>query len=177
MTKKIAYKDFTIKAQVADFFGIESALQRLSPTFAGVDHQKDTYFKVPKGKLKLRQGTIENLITKYERMDVEGVEKTTVYQYDLNPTDEQISKLFREHEIIGIIEKERKIYFLGNIKIHLDKTLDDKIFIEIEAIDSDDSRSAEELRTQCLVMKEKLGILDSQLTKTGYLSADATDQN
>ena len=176
MTKKIAYKDFTIKAKVADFSSIENALQNLNPTFVGIDRQKDTYFKVPKGKLKLRQGTIENLITKYERVDVEGVEKTTVYQYDLNPTEEQISKIFREHEVIGIIEKERKIYFLGNIKIHLDKTRGDKTFIEIEAIDADDSKSAEELRRQCLGMKEKLGILDSQLTKTGYLSADATDQ-
>ena len=170
MNKKIAYKDFNIKAIVTDRLTIERALVEMHATFVGVDKQKDTYFRVPKGKLKLREGTIENLITHYERVDEKGMERTIVYQYDLKPTAEQISKLHREHIIIGIIEKERKIYFLDNVKIHLDKTVNGKSFVEVEAIDSNDSMSMEQLRLQCLSVKDKLGIKDSELVKSGYLS-------
>ena len=170
MNKKIAYKDFNIKANVTDLSRTERALADMQATFVGVDNQKDTYFSVPKGKLKLREGTIENLITHYERVDEKGMERTIVYQYDLKPTAEQISKLHREHVIIAIIEKERKIYFLDNVKIHLDKTVNGKSFVEVEAIDSNDSMSMEQLRLQCLSVKEKLGIKDSELVKSGYLS-------
>ena len=85
MNKKIAYKDFNIKAIVTDRLTIERALVEMHATFVGVDKQKDTYFSVPKGKLKLREGTIENLITHYERVDEKGMERTIVYQYDLKP--------------------------------------------------------------------------------------------
>ena len=171
MNKKIAYKDFTIKANVADLTKIELALMHMRATFIGVDRQKDTYFSVPKGRLKLREGSIETLITHYEREEDDGMERTTVYQYDLTPSSEQISKLHREHTVIGIIEKERRIYFVNNVKIHFDKIVEGKTFIEVEAIDSDDSMSIEQLRLQCTSIKDKLGIRDEELMRTGYLES------
>lgn len=63
MDKALPYQDFTLKAKVVDSTKIETVLQEMNARFVGVDIQKDTYFKVQNGKLKLRQGTIENLIT------------------------------------------------------------------------------------------------------------------
>ncbi|NOT75877.1 MAG: class IV adenylate cyclase [Cyclobacteriaceae bacterium] len=170
--KKMAYKDFTIKAIVTDFSRTESLLKDLA-VLKGIDHQKDTYFNVSKGKLKLRQGTIENLITHYERIEDDGMEKTIVYQYDANPTRNQIDSLFQNHKIIGTVEKIRRIYFSGIIKIHLDTLPDQRTFIEIEAIDSSDSIQSEELKAQCISMKRKLEISDEYLVKTGYLAAES----
>jgi adenylate cyclase class 2 len=168
MSRKIAYKDFTIKAVITNLAALEKALTGMKANFAGTDHQKDTYFSVPRGKLKLREGTIENLITHYERVDERGVERTIVYQYDLTPTPEQVDKLRREHEVLGVVEKERRIFFIENVKIHIDKTANGKTFVEVEAIDSNDSKSLEQLRAQCLSIKEKLGIKDVELVKSGY---------
>ncbi|MEO8174363.1 MAG: class IV adenylate cyclase [Sediminibacterium sp.] len=169
--ESLIYKDYTIKAVVADFKQIENLLQELKATFAGVDHQTDTYFQVSIGKLKLRQGTIENLITHYERKTDNGMEKTTVYQYDVNPSSEQITSLFNSHAVIGVIKKDRMIYFIDNIKIHLDTIQEMKQFIEIEAIDRSNVFTGEALRAQCLDIKKKLGINDSDLIKTGYLTS------
>ena len=54
------YKDFTLKALAPDFELLEDLLKNCGALFLGVDEQKDTYFQTDTGKLKLREGTIEN---------------------------------------------------------------------------------------------------------------------
>ena len=168
MSKRMAYKDYTLKAKVDDPGKLEIILLELGATFKGVDHQKDTYFKTDTGKLKHRKGTIENLITHYERMDEGEIEKTIVYQYDVNPDTIQLDNLYK-NPVIGIVEKTRKIYFLGIVKIHLDTTSNHLHYIEIEAIDTLNELSNEDLRRQCLSIKDNLKIKDTDLIKTGYL--------
>jgi adenylate cyclase, class 2 len=51
--------NFEFKARHSDIEGAERALQQHNPLFVGEDHQVDTYFTVPNGRLKLREGTIE----------------------------------------------------------------------------------------------------------------------
>ncbi len=64
----LPYKDYTIKAPISNSEIIECVLKNIGALFIGTDHQTDLYFETPVGKLKLRQGTIENLITHYERI-------------------------------------------------------------------------------------------------------------
>ena len=163
------YKDYTIKAKVNSRKEIENTLALLNSKFIGVDKQTDTYFETSQGKLKLRQGTIENLITHYERIHDGEAEKTHVYRYDVNPTEEEIAKLKSLHPVIGIVKKERKIYFIDHIKIHLDRLENEEEYIELEAIDRQNQYSNEELKRQCLEVKEKLGIRESDIVQTGYL--------
>ena len=163
------YKDYTIKAKIDSGKEMEKALAQLNSKFIGIDLQTDTYFETSHGKLKLRQGTIENLITHYERIPDGEAEKTNVYRYDVNPTEEEIEKLKSSHRVIGIVEKERKIYFIDHIKIHLDKLENEEEYIELEAIDRLNQYSHEELKRQCLDVKERLGIRESDIVQTGYL--------
>lgn len=165
----LPYKDFTIKARVSNHEKIEKTLQSLNAEFIGTDFQTDHYFETEKGKLKWREAVIENLITHYERLHDSGIERTVVYRYDLNPSQNQIQELRQNHKLIGVTQKQRKIYQLHNVKIHLDKLPNDEEFIEIEAIDRDNKFSADELRTQCMEVMSKLGILESDLIQTGYL--------
>jgi adenylate cyclase class 2 len=165
----LAYKDFTLKARLSDWVQTENLLIQLNARYDGADHQTDTYFKVEKGKLKWRKGNIENLFTHYERILENGLEKTVVYRYDLNPSDEEIKKLFSSYATLAVIEKERKIFFIDNVKIHLDKTKEEEMFVEIEAMDRNDSRSGQQLQQQCLDLKAALKIKDTELIKTGYL--------
>jgi adenylate cyclase, class 2 len=88
--KPLAYLDYTIKAKLDSTERVEILLKSLHATLVGLDIQTDTYFETSKGKLKLRQGTIENLITHYERIVEDGFERTIVYRYDVNPTDKKL---------------------------------------------------------------------------------------
>lgn len=162
------YQDITLKARVVNAESLESKLIALGATFLGTDSQTDYYFKTDKGKLKYREGTIENLITHYERLIIDGVERTHVYRYDLNPGEEELKKLF-EGEQIGVTKKERKIFFIGHIKIHVDKLENNEQFIEIEVIDRENKWTFDHLKKECFDIQLKLGISDSELVPTGYL--------
>lgn len=163
----LLYKDFTIKAKVENWQEIELLVESLGAQRVGQDLQIDTYFKVDSGRLKLRQGSIENLITHYERIQENGIERTIVYRYDLNPTEEEKKILFKDQAVIGIVKKERLIFLLQPCKIHLDR-LGNQDFLEIEAIDREDKYSTEELKTFCFSLKDKLNIKDEDLLPTGY---------
>ena len=47
----------------------ENLFLKQRPLFIGEDHQVDTYFNVAVGRLKLREGNIENALIHYERED------------------------------------------------------------------------------------------------------------
>ncbi|MFM8911905.1 MAG: class IV adenylate cyclase [Flammeovirgaceae bacterium] len=165
----LSYQDYTIKARARNFDRAKALLQQLGAKCLGTDLQTDTYFATDKGKLKLRVGTIEHLITHYERVEAAGMEKTVVYRYDLNPSPAEVEALRGSFAVSGEIKKERTIYLLGIHKIHLDR-LDGNHFIEIESIDRNAAYTSEELKALCLEMKEKLGIADADLIPTGYFT-------
>ncbi len=164
------YKDITVKAKTRNFESIELKLKELNATFLGTDFQTDYYFKTKKGKLKYRDCTIEKLITHYERIFEQGAERTIVYRYDLNPSEEQVGELYNSG-LIGVIKKSRKIFYLEHIKIHLDELENGDQFIEIEAIDRDEKWTYDDLKKQCSNLRLKLEISDSDLIPTGYLTA------
>jgi adenylate cyclase class IV len=167
------YQDFTLKAKVDDLIRIEQQLIELQATFHGHDYQTDYYFRTAKGKLKYRAGKIEKLITHYERIFSGGLEETIVYRYDLNPTEAEIQKLLATQTQIGIVKKERKIFFIDDIKIHLDTLEDGKHFIEIEAIDREKKWTTDHLKNKCLELQMRLKIPDTDLIPTGYLKSTA----
>ncbi|GHM99076.1 hypothetical protein WSM22_05660 [Cytophagales bacterium WSM2-2] len=171
MPSPLPYKDFTLKAKI-NSSETEKILHALNAIYVGLDRQIDYYFETSRGKLKWRDGTIEKLITHYERVTDSGIERTTVFRYDLNPTQEQIDELLLNHKKIGTTQKERKIYIIRNIKIHIDKLPNQEEFIEIEAIDRGNKFTIDELKAQCLELKSRLGIQDIDLIPTGYLKTD-----
>ncbi len=165
------YKDYTLKARVTDLDIFHARLKKLNATFVGTDHQRDHYFATTKGKLKWRQGAIENLITHYERIAEQGAERTIVFRYDLHPTPEDIEQLQRSTKLVLVIQKTRHIYLIEHVKVHLDHLPSGDQFIEIEAIDRSNRFSYSELMQHCFDLQQKLGILPENLIPTGYFSS------
>jgi predicted adenylyl cyclase CyaB len=66
------------------------------------------------------------------------------------------------------VVKRRDIYFLDNVKVHLDTVDDLGTFVEIEAIDEDGSRSVESLEAQCRRLMAAFGIDRGQLVPHSY---------
>jgi adenylate cyclase class IV len=98
-----------------------------------------------------------------------GLERTIVYRYEINPSQVAVDDLLRQHTKIGTTHKERTIYKIDHVKIHLDRLPDGSEFIEIEAMDINNDFSTQDLQEHCLSMKLKLGIPDSSLVQSGYL--------
>jgi adenylate cyclase, class 2 len=171
LIESLPYQDYTVKAVLPHWEEVESKIRSLPATLVGLDIQHDTYFEVERGKLKWRKGTIENLITHYERIKDGKSERTVVYRYDLDPTEEAIQKLFDEHRTISKIVKERTIYWWTHLKIHLDKLAPSAFFIEIEAIDRNNLFTPAELKASCENLLTQLGIAEVDRVYTGYIEA------
>lgn len=169
MIQMVNYKDFTLKAHLRDRTSVEQKLLEFGAEFRGVDDQQDIYFKVLNGKLKYRKGTLGTLITHYERFSMDNIEKTTVYRYDINPTQEQIQELFSNFDIIGEIEKSRTLYQINNLTIHLDQFDNGVDFIEVEAKDFEEIYSDVALQNQCRQIFDYIGISKDDLLETGYI--------
>ena len=50
------------KASTNKLDALENLIQQYNPVFIGEDHQIDTYFNTATGRLKLREGNIENAL-------------------------------------------------------------------------------------------------------------------
>ncbi len=73
--------NFEFKARANDLLSLEKKLLTLSPKFIGEDQQVDTYFNVEKGRLKLREGNIENSLIYYERKNIADSKQSNVLLY------------------------------------------------------------------------------------------------
>ena len=139
-----------IKAYCNNPEAIEKYLLENSATYKGIDHQIDTYFNVPNGRLKLRQGTIESNLIQYNRIEVKDVKKSEVklFQVVQNHTD-LYEVLKTALGVKTVVDKKRKIFFIGNVKFHIDEVAKLGSFVEIEAIGEKGVSDEQELQRQC----------------------------
>lgn len=137
------------KAKSNNTEAAEKTLLQHNPTFIGEDHQVDTYFNVPNGRMKLREGNIENALIHYERENTAGSKSSQVLLYQHQPSEDLKAVLSKALGIKAVVDKKRKIYFIDNVKFHFDTVKELGTFIEVEAIDKDGSISKETLQQQC----------------------------
>lgn len=146
----------------------EALLQERNPVFIGEDHQVDTYFNVKKGRLKLREGNIENALIHYEREDFAGAKSSHVLLYQHQPDKALKEILIKTLGIKTAVDKRRKIYFINNVKFHFDTVKGLGTFVEVEAIDKDGSIGKEKLQEQCAAYAALLGIKADDFCSVSY---------
>lgn len=141
--------NYEFKARVSNLEKLEQKLKEINPVYKGEDHQVDTYFNVPGGRLKLREGQIENALIYYERPDSPDAKQSDVLLYKHNPEKSLKEILTRIHGIKVIVNKTRKIYFVENVKFHFDSVNELGTFIEVEASDNAGMIGLSGLKEQC----------------------------
>lgn len=157
-----------IKAKCSFPEKVHQILKAHHAEYKGVDHQIDTYFKVSNGRMKLREGNIEHSLIHYTRSNQEGPKKSEVILYHPHPDSELKALLTAANEVLVVVDKKRAIYFIENVKFHVDDVKDLGSFVEIEAIDWDGSISETELKKQCDDYMALLGIHSEDLLAISY---------
>jgi predicted adenylyl cyclase CyaB len=142
-------KNFEFKARTSQLEVLEKKLLSLHPKFIGEDEQTDTYFNVSNGRLKLREGNIENSLIYYQRQNTAGIKQSDVLLYQHLPDKILKEILTKLHGIKAVVHKIRKIYFIKNVKFHLDKVSQLGTFVEVEAIDNTGEESSDKLQEEC----------------------------
>ena len=138
-----------IKAYCKDKEHIREILNQHDARFEGTDEQTDTYFNCKKGRLKLREGKIEYSLVFYDREDKSGPKRSDVIYYHPRQNTPLKNILATSLGKLVTVVKTREIYYIDNIKFHLDQVSGLGDFVEIEAIDTDGERGETALREQC----------------------------
>jgi adenylate cyclase, class 2 len=166
----MATVNIEFKAKTDKLQQLEEKLLTLNPEFIGLDNQCDTYFNVPQGRLKLREGNIENTLIYYERPDTTGAKQSDILLYQHTPDKSLKEILSRVNGVKVVVDKKRKIYFIGNVKFHFDVVEGLGTFVEVEAIDRNGDIGIEKLKEQCSFYASFF-----EITEHDYLAVSYSD--
>jgi adenylate cyclase class IV len=164
-------RNIELKARVADLAAAHGVARSLTAQLHAVERQRDTYFCVAQGRLKLRerwsfgstgvldQGCPSQLIW-YRRPDDAQVRASDYSLIVLENGAEMRDLLARSLGVRVEVEKVRTVYLYDNVRIHLDEVARLGAFLEFEAIvDStcDEPAAREKLDKLIAVFQSVLG--------------------
>jgi len=156
-----------IKARCEDMQRAEENLNAIYAGLAGTFHQKDTYFKVAEGRLKLRElGPDEGHLIYYKREDVAGPKRSD-YEVAFTTDPETLRNMLCE--VLGAwveVEKTRRVWLWENVRIHLDDVKSLGVFVELEAVT--DEKGIEESHQRVETLMRALEIRSDQLVEGSY---------
>jgi len=164
----VAHINIEIKAKSNNQDAIREILKSKNADFKGVDHQIDTYFKVNNGRLKLREGKIENHLIYYQRENKGGPKQSDVTLFKSDSTSSLKEILTKALGILVVVDKKREIYFIDNVKFHIDVVEDLGTFVEVEAIDNDGTIGKDRLLEQCQFFLDLFKISQEDLISVSY---------
>jgi predicted adenylyl cyclase CyaB len=158
-----------IKARVPQPAALRRRAEQLSGSSGEVISQVDTFFKTSTGRLKLRRldGRPAQLIY-YDRPDDAGPKRSDYLIYETDEPEALRTVLESAWGSRGTVEKVRRLYMIGQTRVHLDEVKNLGTFVELEVVlrsgqsDEDGRHIAAELLT-------RLGIDQADLIGRAYL--------
>jgi predicted adenylyl cyclase CyaB len=162
------YLNVEIKAKCNDPSFVKDYLAGHGAIFKGADEQTDTYFNVDYGRLKLREGTIENNLIYYNRVNQTGPKNSHFHLVKIDDARGLKEVLERSCGIKMIVKKRREIYYIDNVKFHIDDVPGLGSFIEIEAGNILANKTDAELLEQCNFYLKEFGIKEEDLVAESY---------
>ena len=164
----MAHLNIEIKAKCPDLEYVRKMLNQQQASYIGLDHQIDTYFKVASGRMKFREGNIERALIHYDRQDQAGPKKSVVRLFKMSSDTVLKEILTASLGVLVIVDKQREIYFIDNVKFHVDNVEGLGDFVEIEAIDKDGTIGEEKLFEQCKLYMDLFKVQEEDLVHISY---------
>ena len=158
-----------IKARVKDFSSLKVRAESLSDTPLQVIPQEDTFFNVPKGRLKLRElaPDLAQLVW-YARANDSGPKRSDYQIHETRAPESLKSILALALGVRGVVRKTRYLYLVGQTRIHLDDVEGLGYFMELEVVIQPGQSDAEGQIIAEDLMK-KLGIDSADLLDSAYM--------
>ncbi|XP_048578530.1 uncharacterized protein LOC116610603 [Nematostella vectensis] len=162
-------KNVEIKAKIRDLDSIRAKAKELSGEDGTLIEQEDTFFKSPKGRLKLRKLIDRpSQLIYYERPDKDGP-KLSDYHIACTETPDDL-RIVLEHSlgIKGIVKKRRYLYMVGQTRVHIDSVEGLGDFMELEVV-LEENQTVEYGQQIANDLQEKLGVLNEDLLTGAYM--------
>lgn len=164
----MAHLNVEIKAKCTHAEKIRNYLHDNNAEFKGSDLQTDTYFNVKNGRLKLREGNIENNLIYYERNNQAGPKASDFILTKVAQAIQLKESLSKANGVKIVVKKKREIYYIDNVKFHIDEVDGLGSFVEIEAGNIGVDLSKDELLRQCEFYMQQFEIEKKDLIEVSY---------
>jgi predicted adenylyl cyclase CyaB len=131
----VPQQNLELKARCPDLEAARASVCHIGARVAGIEIQTDTFFRVPSGRLKLREieGQPTALIW-YDRPDELSARMSRYYLNSVPDAEKMKATLTAALGVRGVVHKCRAIYLWHNVRIHLDEVRDLGTFMEFEAV-------------------------------------------
>lgn len=134
---EIEMKNLEAKFRLADLVHAESRATAIGYARRAILNQRDTFFRVANGKLKLREENGSAVLIFYRRSDSGPL---MLSEYEIAPISDPATTreiLDRALGTIATVEKVRILLTRDNVRLHLDRVASLGDFGEIEAVLAD----------------------------------------
>lgn len=161
-------KNVEIKARAIDFEAQRVIATALSDTPLETLTQRDTFFNISQGRLKLRVFSNDyGQLILYRRSDQAGP-KVSEYQITETADPEGLKQILSDaYGVAGQVNKTRDLYLSGRTRMHFDRVEKLGEFIELEVVLEDDEDLANgELEAEKLM--RALNIEPKHLIEVAY---------
>jgi adenylate cyclase class IV len=166
-----AAQNIELKTADPDPAASEAACRSLGAEPHGELLQRDTYYAVADGLLKLREdraGGGAELIF-YRRPDAQGLRASSYWRAPVADPAAHAALLEAAHGVLGIVAKRRRLWLHRNVRIHLDAVEGLGAFVELESVLAvPGAESPAEARALAEVI-EALGLAGRAAIGPGYL--------
>jgi predicted adenylyl cyclase CyaB len=162
-------RNVEVKARVEDPDDLRRRVESVAGGPAGVLEQRDVFFHVPEGRIKLRvfpDGRGE--LIAYRRADRSA---PSLSDYRIHRTDNPVGLESFLRDLLGVrgeVCKTRRLYHLGQTRVHLDEVDRLGSFLELEVVLDDDQTEEEGARIASRILAE-LRIPDADRVACAYV--------
>src|SRR3954471_4496057 len=161
-------RNIELKAFDTDPERSQAVVLGLGPPDKGVILQRDTYFRVASGRLKLREEEPDGAsLVQYDRVDDASARES---RYRVVPVEDAAglcAALQTSLGVLAVVEKERHLLLWQNVRIHLDRVHNLGNFLELEGVATADSDLAAEL-DRVTRLTEALDVVPERILRSSY---------
>ncbi len=162
-------RNVEVKARVTDFDALRRRVEPMSDTPVEVLDQRDTFFVVPHGRLKLRVLAPDDCeLIYYDRPDGAGAKVSEYHVVRSSDPETFLKVLSAALQIRGVVAKRRFLYRIGHTRVHLDDVEGLGTFMEVEVV-LDEGQSSEEGHAIAEKLLEDLKIGEADRVSGAYI--------
>ena len=163
-----ARRNIELKARDPDPSASLEVCRALGAEDRGTIAQRDTYFKVARGGLKLREEQPGRPhLVQFERASQSQQRESRYRIVEVSDGTALCAALAAAIGIRGVVVKRRRLLLWQGVRIHLDEVEELGTFIELEAVAPRDSDLTDEYRLVA-ELRDALGLTDERLVALGY---------
>ncbi|KAM8908176.1 uncharacterized protein AB9W97_005666 isoform 2-T2 [Spinachia spinachia] len=168
-SRSVMPSNVEIKANVSDPTGFAKKAAELSQSEGTIIRQRDTFFNCSRARLKLRDfmnGTGQLIY--YERPDTDGPKLS---RYSISPTSDPQSLRTVLSDAMGVkgeVRKERRLFVVGQTRVHLDAVEGLGNYMELEVVMRPE-QTVEDGQQVAEELMEKLGVSKESLVTGAYM--------